>query len=81
MTEQKVTLIAVTDDNRKIICVYLNGYRVAGRKPWVADNSIWREIEISKRDILAAIGEIDVCRNVKHTWVDGMCAQCGKEHK
>ena len=48
MTEQKVTLIAVTDDNRKIICVYLNGYRVAGRKPWVADNSVWREIEISK---------------------------------
>ena len=67
MTEQKVTLIAVTDDNRKIICVYLNGYRVAGRKPWAADDSIWREI--------------DVCRNVKHTWVDGICAQCGKEHK
>ena len=81
MTEQKVTLLAVTDSNRKIICVYLNGYRVAGRKPWAADDSIWREIEINKRDILAAIGEIDVCRNVKHTWVDGICAQCGKEHK
>ena len=81
MTEQKVTLLAVTDGNRKIICVYLNGYRVAGRKPWASETSVWREIEISKRDILAAIGEIDVCRNVNHTWVDGVCAQCGKEHK
>ena len=78
MTEQKVTLLAVTDGSCKIICVYLNGYRVAGRKPWASETSVWREIEISKRDILAAIGEIDVCRNVKHTWV---CAQCGKEHK
>ena len=54
---QNVTLITV-ELNKKIICVYLNGERIAGRNPAPLEGSVWREIVISKDSILEAIGVV-----------------------
>lgn len=56
--EQKVILILVTL-NDKIISVYLNGERIAGRKPYASEGCIWREVEISAKALLKAIGELN----------------------
>ena len=53
--EQNVTLVVVTK-NTKIICVYLNGERIAGRKPYASEDCIWRDIILSKESITTAIG-------------------------
>jgi hypothetical protein len=55
--EQKVILIVVTLNN-KIISVYLNGERIAGRKPYASEGCVWQEIEVSKKALLEAIGEL-----------------------
>ena len=52
---QNVTLIVVVAQS-KIICVYLNGERVAGRKPSPLDGAVYLEKVISKDSFLEAIG-------------------------
>jgi len=70
----KLTVITVKG---MVATVYLNKYRIAGRKVYPDEASITREFTVTLNDINKAMA-LDICANVKHTWVDGVCAQCGK---
>ena len=63
-----------------VATVYLNKYRIAGRKVYPDEASITRKFTVTLNDMNKAMAML-ICANVNHTWVDGMCAQCGKEHK
>lgn len=52
---EKVQLMVVIKEG-DIKCVYVNGERVAGRKPWASENMIWRNITIDKAVLQKAMG-------------------------
>ncbi len=61
-----------------VATVYLNKYRIAGRKVYPDEFSVTRKFTVTLHDMNKAMA-MPICANVNHTWVDGMCAQCGKK--
>lgn len=54
--ENNVTLLTFVID-KNIAAVYINGNRVYGRKVFAGEAGIWREISVSKDDIMKAINK------------------------
>lgn len=71
--QQGTTLIVVVAQS-KIICVYLNGERIAGRKPSPLDGAVYLEKVISKDSILEAIGALTQTRLTKRA--PDVCPSC-----
>lgn len=70
-----LTVITVKGE---VATVYLNKYRIAGRKVYPDEASVTRKFTVTLNDINKGMA-VDICTNIKHTWVDGICAQCGKK--
>jgi hypothetical protein len=54
---KKLDEITIFYDNRGLVCVYLNRYRILGRKPWAGCEYKTETREIDREDIAKALRE------------------------